>query len=159
MNKDNQNPASSGGENQLLLEHIRTVYDQYEEKLAELSILRELGSALLYINDFKRVCETILEVIIGNTIARNCSIMLMDHDCRKLFLVAATNPDGGSYIVDAKNIFSKDNVQYTLAAGEGVAGEAVSKKDSVLVKDVDESSIYASLRDTKVKIGTLFQFL
>ncbi|MBW2195508.1 MAG: GAF domain-containing protein, partial [Deltaproteobacteria bacterium] len=154
--KDNHNPVSSEGENQVLLEHIRVVYEQFEEKLAELSILRDLGAALLHINDFRRVCETILEVIIGRSVARNCSIMLMDYDRNRLFLVAATNPDRESYIVEAKDVFSKNNVRYTFAPGEGVAGKAVSKKESVFIADVEQSDLFASLKDAKVKIGTLF---
>ena len=127
----NQGPACrSEGENQLLLDQIRYAYDQFEGKLAQLSILRELGGALLYINDFRRVCETILKVIVNNTVARNCSIMLMDYECNRLFLVAATSPDGESYILDAENIFSKENVQYTFAPGQGVAGEALQKTPS-----------------------------
>ena len=154
--KHNQNLASSEGENQVLHGHIRAVYEQFEEKLSELSILRELGAALLYINDFRQVCETILEVIIGSSVARNCSIMLMDYDRNRLFLVAATNPDRESYVIEAKDVFSKNNVRYTFAAGEGVAGKAVSKKESIFIADVEQSSLFVTLEDAKVKIGTLF---
>jgi GAF domain-containing protein len=153
--KDKQNPTSPDGNNQLLLEHIRNTYSQFEEALAQLSILRELGVALLHINDFKRVCQTILEIIIKNTVAKNCSFMLMDHGQNRLFLIAAANPDGGSYIIDTRNIFSKDDVLYTFAFGEGVAGEAVAKKKPVLVKDVGESDVYSFRKDTKVKIGSI----
>jgi len=153
--KDKQNSTSPDGGNQLLLEHIRNTYSQFEEAIAQLSILRELGTALLHINDFNCVCQTILEVIIKNTVAKNCSIMLMDDGQNRLFLIAATNPDGESYIIDARNIFSKDDVRYTLAFGEGVAGEAVAKKEPVLVKDVGQSDIYSFRKETKVKIGTI----
>jgi len=153
--KDKQNSTSPDGGNQLLLEHIRNTYTQFEEALAQLSILRELGAALLHINDFKRVCQTILEIIIKNTVAKNCSVMLMDHEKNRLFLIAANNLDGESYIIDTRNIFSKDDVRYTFAFGEGVAGEAVAKKKSVLVKDVGQSDIYSFRKDTKVKIGTI----
>ena len=153
--KDKQNSASPDGDNQLLLEHIRNTYSQFEEALVQLSILRELGATLLHINDFKRVCQTILEITIKNTVAKNCSVMLMDHDKNRLFLIAATNQDGESYIIDTGSIFSKDDVRYTFAFGEGVAGEAVAKKKSVLVKNVGQSDIYSFRKDTKVKIGTI----
>jgi GAF domain-containing protein len=154
-NGSDRNPASGDGRHELLLEQIRTAYDQFEVKLTQLSILRELGAALLYINDFRRVCQTILKVAIENTVARNCSIMLMDHDCNRLFLVAAISPDGQSHIIDPKEVLSKENVRYTFAPGEGVAGEALLRKASVLVEDVDESEVYAWAEDTKVEIGTL----
>jgi two-component system cell cycle sensor histidine kinase/response regulator CckA len=153
--KDKQNSTPSDEDRNLLLENIRNTYSQFEDKLAELSILRELGIALLYINDFKRVCQTILEIIIKHTVAKNCSIMLMDHGRNQLFLIAATNQDGESYIIDAKRILSKDDVKYTFVSGEGAAGKAVAKKEPVLIKNVNESNIYTLRSDTKVKIGTL----
>jgi PAS domain S-box-containing protein len=153
--KDKQNSTSPDGGNHFLLEHIRNTYSQFEEALAQLSILRELGAALLHINDFKSVCQRILEITIKNTVAKNCSVMLMDHDKNRLFLIAATNPDMESYIIDTRNIFSKVDVRYTFAFGEGVAGEAVAKKKPVLVKDVGQSDIYSLRKDTKVKIGTI----
>jgi PAS domain S-box-containing protein len=150
-----QNSTSLNGEQHLLIEHIRNAYSQFEDKLAQLSILRELGMTLLHINDFKQVCQTILEIIIKNTVAKNCSIMLMDHDQNRLFLIAATNQDGETYLIDAKKILSKDDVQYTFAPGEGAAGEAVVKKAPVLIEDVEQSDIYAFQKETKVKIGAL----
>jgi PAS domain S-box-containing protein len=96
-----------------------------------------------------------LEIIIKNTVAKNCSFMLMDHGQNRLFLIAATNPDGESYIIDTRSIFSKDDVLYTFAFGEGVAGEAVAKKKPVLVKDVGESDVYSFRKDTKVEIGSI----
>ena len=154
-NKNKKDPAFPDKESDFLLEHIRNTYSQFEDKLVQLSILRELGTALLYINDFKRVCQILLDIIIKNTIAKNCSIMLMDHDRNRLFLIAATNPDRESFVIDARRIFSKDNVQYTFASGVGNAGEAVAKKQLVMIEDVDQSNIYTSRRDTRVKIGTL----
>jgi two-component system cell cycle sensor histidine kinase/response regulator CckA len=153
--KDRRNSTTSDGGNQFLLEHIRNAYGQLEEALAQLSVLRELGTALLYINDFKLLCQSILEITIKSTVAKNCSIMLIDHDLNRLFLIAATNPDGESYIVDTAKIFSKDDVQYTFGVGEGVAGEAIAKKKPVLVEDVGQSDIYLFRKETKVKLGTI----
>jgi len=153
--KDKQDSTSQDGRNELLLEHIRNTYGQFEEKLAQLSILRELGTALIHIDDFQRLCETIMEIIIKNSVAKNCSIMLMDQDHKRLFLIAATSSDGESFIIDARRIFSKDHVQYRFASGQGAAGEAVARKEPVLIKDVNESDIYAFRSDTRVKIGTV----
>ena len=47
--KDKQNSTHLDEDRHLPLEHIGSTYSQFEDKLAELSILRELGIALLYI--------------------------------------------------------------------------------------------------------------
>jgi len=142
-------------DNLTLLEHIREVSDNFENKLAQLSILRELGKTLHHLNDFRKICEIILDVTISNTIARNCSIMLMDFDENKLFLVAATNPEGTSYIIDPNNLFSKEDLTYTFSPGDGVAGIAIQKRQPILINDVYKSPIFFSDRMTRVSIGTL----
>ncbi len=142
-------------DNKLLLDNIRTVYNKFQDKLSQLSILRELGNILFYINDFKRICQTIMDITINNTVARNCSIMLLDFDTNKLFLVAATNPHGESYVIDTWKMFSKEDVHYTFSYGEGAAGESLQKKEPILIDDVSQSAIFNKSKKTKVKIGTL----
>ena len=154
-NRHMPDTTSPDGKQQLLIEHIRNVYNQFEDKLAQLSILRELGMILLYINDFKNVCRTILEIIINNTVAKNCSIMLMDHDQNQLFLIATTNSDGESYFVDAKKILSKHNLQYTFEPYEKVARKAVITKGPILIEDVEQSDVYPLHKENKLAIGSL----
>ena len=145
---------TNNDEKKFLLDHINDTYSKLEDKLNQLSILRELTGVLVHINNFNRTCQSILEIIINNTVAKNCSIMLMDHDRDRLFLVAATNTEGESYNIDAEKILSRDKVQYTFSTGEGTAGEAVLHKKPVLVRDVDKSKTF-SKSITKVKIGAL----
>lgn len=142
-------------DNHLLLDNIRTVYNKFQDKLTQLSILRELGNILHHINDFQGVCRTIMDIIIANTVARNCSIMLMDFEQNRLFLVAATNPDGESYIIEPSRIFSKQGLKYTFYYGEGAAGEALLTKQPVLIDDVSLSGIFHAQNETGVAIGTL----
>lgn len=142
-------------DNSLLLDNIRTVYNKFQDKLSQLSILRELGNVLLYINDFKRICETVMDITISNTVARNCSIMLLDFDLNKLFLVAATNPHGESFVIDTRKMFSKEDVHYTFSYGEGVAGECLQKKEPILIDDVSRSAMFDTSKKTRVEIGTL----
>jgi PAS domain S-box-containing protein len=156
MNKNNRQPNRFLQEdNALLLDHIRSIHDKFQDKLSQLSILRELGNIIVYINDFKRICQTIMDVTITNSVARNCSIMLMDFEQNKLFLVAATNPDGKSYIIDVRQIFSKEDLRYTFSYGEGAAGEVLKTKKAVLIDDVTESEVFNSQKNTRVPIGTL----
>jgi two-component system cell cycle sensor histidine kinase/response regulator CckA len=159
MNKTNKNNRQPNHllqeDNALLLDHIRTIHDKFQDKLGQLSILRELGNIIVYINDFKRICQTIMDVTINNSVARNCSIMLMDFEQDKLFLVAATNPDGNRYIIDVRQIFSKEDLRYTFSYGEGVAGEVLRSKKPALIDDVAESEVFNTQKDTKVPIGTL----
>ena len=55
-------------ENTLLRGQIKEVQHRYEEKIAELSVIRELGMSLLYFQEFQQICMYIMEIIIDNTI-------------------------------------------------------------------------------------------
>lgn len=143
-------------ENKVLLCKLNELSKQFEEKVSQLSMVREMGLTLMHINNFKLACQTILDVIIKNTIVQNCSIMLMDYDLNKLFLVAATDPVKHSYVIEAKNVFSKEGVRYCcMMPGEGAAGSAVKEKKSILINDVEKSPVYCLDTSTHVKIGSI----
>jgi two-component system, cell cycle sensor histidine kinase and response regulator CckA len=148
-------PELSGGENQVLKLQLREASRNFEEKIFELSIIRELGLSLSYIHDLSKIFQTILDVIIQNTLAQNCSIMLFDHDRDQLFLVAACDPLKKKYILDSHRIFTKEGLQYGYKIGEGAAGQAVLSKEPVLVEDVDKSPYFTSDPHTQIKIGSL----
>lgn len=142
-------------DNQVLLDNIRTVYDIFHDKLTQLSVLREMGGILFNITDLEKICQVIMDVTINNTVAGNCSIMLLDFEKNKLFLVAATNPDGKSYVIEPEKLFSKEGLRYTFAYGEGIAGQTLEKKEPILVDDVSRSPLFHKMSETSVKIGTL----
>jgi two-component system cell cycle sensor histidine kinase/response regulator CckA len=153
MNDINSNKLKR--ENKLLRKQIMEVQNRYETKIAELSIIRELGMSLLYVPDFQRLFKHTLDVLINNTVAQNCSIMLLDEEENQLFLLCATNYKNDSYIVDPKNIFSKEDVLYSFKPGEGISGRALLEKKPILVKSAEESKIFAKKTETPLSINSL----
>ena len=85
-------------QNQRLKRHLQKVQQRYEQKIAELSLVREFGMTLLHPSRFEIICRSILDLIIRNTVAQNCSIMLLDQEKGALFLAAASDPGGVPYI-------------------------------------------------------------
>jgi len=142
-------------ENQLLHLKNNVFSRQFKDKIAQLSIIHEIGLTLMPISNFKLACRTILDVIIKNTKTQNCSIMLLDYDKNLLFLIAALDVEKKSYLIDARNVLSKEGVHYTLRPGEGAAGRAIQEKKWFLVHDTGESTVFSSETKTKVKIGSL----
>ena len=53
-------------ENQLLQTQLKKIGDRYEEKIFELSAVKEVALSLLSTSDFRQTCINILEVIIRN---------------------------------------------------------------------------------------------
>jgi signal transduction histidine kinase len=142
-------------ENRLLREHVKSAQNRFEEKIAELSLIRELGMGLLYKQDFEQACDFILNVIIDNTAARNCSIMLLDRQESRLFLVSAADSSKNKFRIPAEKIFSKKDLVYSFALGEGVAGQAMLEKKPVVVDDASCSNGFIFDPESRVRIGSL----
>ena len=142
-------------ENQLLQTQLRRTGERFEEKIFELSVVKEVALSLLSTTDFRQTCKNILDVIIRNTIVQNCSIMLIDQDTNQLFLVAASDPEREAYVVDARQVFSKEEILYCFKVGEGVAGKAALTREPILVTDVNQSHEFAFYANPQVNIGSL----
>lgn len=116
---------------------------------------REMGMTLLHAHSFELACQLILDVILDNTVAQNCSIMLLDQEKDQLFLVCANDPVKNNYIIEPRRVFSKEGARYSFKLGEGAAGQALEKKELVLINDVKNSAHFASEYKTQVQIGSL----
>ncbi len=146
-------------ENQLLQTQLRRTGERFEEKIFELSAIKEVALSLLSTTDFRQTCKNILEVIIRNTIVQNCSIMLIDQDTNQLFLVAASDPEREAYVVDALQVFSKEEILYCFKVGEGVAGKAALTREPILVADVNQSHDFAFYANPQSTLGACFPCL
>jgi len=142
-------------ENKRLLQQVKATQNRFENKAAELSLIRELGMGLQHDRSLENACEFILNTIINNTIAQNCSVMLLDHDSDRLFLVSATDFEGNTFSVPAENVFAKKDLRYTFASGQGAAGQAVAGRKPVLVRDTSKSSVFNCEHDSRVTIKSL----
>jgi len=142
-------------ENSLLREQIRKAQSRFEAKIAELSVIREMGMVLKYINNFQEACSYILDVIIDNSVAQNCSLMLYDSEEGKLFLVGATDSGKKNFVIDSQQIFKRSGLMYLFKPGEGAAGTAFLTKEPVLICDIDGSAYFNTLSQSKTSIGSL----
>ena len=46
-------------DNFILKEQIRGIQERYEHKISELSVLHELGRAIINVHDFNKLCEAV----------------------------------------------------------------------------------------------------
>lgn len=109
-----------------------------EEKVKELSILRQLGESLLHAQNLKKICEVILEVIVGEFDTEFGSLMLFNAEKKVLKLYAAT-----SQLESAIKYFD-DSSQILIPLGKGIAGLAAAKKESILIPDTEKDERFVS---------------
>ena len=142
-------------ENRLLREQLRNIQQTYQEKIAELSMIREMNDILLHVHSFEDTCRILLHVIIKNTVSRNCSIMLLDPVKERLFLAAATDPSGKFFILETWRLFSREGITYSFKAGEGAAGRVLKTRQPALISDTEISSDFESDISGNLKIRSL----
>jgi PAS domain S-box-containing protein len=129
---------------------------RYEDKITELSTIQEAGCLLKHITDFTLVCVNLLQVVLNNTPADNCSIMLLDRSLQKLFLVAANDKEGRSFVADVRDILEKRRLRYTFDADFGVAGQAIETRSTVLVEDTLQTPAFKPTPyETTIVLGSL----
>jgi PAS domain S-box-containing protein len=129
---------------------------RYEDKITELSTIQEAGCLLKHITDFTLVCVNLLQVVLNNTPADNCSIMLLDRSLQKLFLVAANDKEGRSFVADVRDVLEKRRLRYTFDADFGIAGQAIGTRSPVLVEDTLEAPAFKPTPyETSTVIGSL----
>ncbi len=142
-------------EREFLRRQIEDLAVRLEDKIAELSVIKEMGHALGSIEDFDTTCRVILDVVLRNTLAQNFSIMLLDETVDKLYLIAASDPEEEGFVADVRDILSGRNRRYVMARGEGVAGRALAEERPILVEDVTQSDIFTTEIESRVPVGSL----
>jgi len=142
-------------EREFLRRQIEDLAVRLEDKIAELSVIKEMGHALGSIEDFEETCRVVLDVVLRNTLAQNFSIMLLDETSERLYLIAASDPEEDGFVADVRDILAGRHRRYVLAAGEGVAGRALAEQRPILVEDVNDSDIFTTTIETRVPVGSL----
>ncbi|NLA75095.1 MAG: response regulator [Deltaproteobacteria bacterium] len=136
-------------------EQVKIIQERYEKRTLELSIIHELGKAVIDVHDFHRLCENLLDTIIRNTVAENCSVMFQHRQKQSLYLICASDYNNQNYIIDPKTVFSKQGLIYAPDADRGAAGRALSDNRPVLIENTEDSKLFSAGPDTQVKIKSL----
>jgi hypothetical protein len=103
----------------------------FEKKVEELSLLKRIGDIVGYIFDQEVFYRKFMDILLEETNAENCSFMLMDDEANGLVLkMARGRNDDGAFFEhprDSGTVFS---------LGEGVAGSAALKRETILLNEV-----------------------
>jgi two-component system, cell cycle sensor histidine kinase and response regulator CckA len=139
----------------ILNEQVKVIQDNYERRLSDLSVIHELGSAVINVNDFRKLCEQILDIVIKNTVAENCSVMFMDKNKGCLYLICESELNKQQYIIDPKVVFSKERAIYVPYADKGAAGRALKDNKPLLIENTEKSDLFCADPETQVKFKSL----
>ncbi len=122
----------------------------YEEKVKELNALRRVGDALRSVLSVRKVCGEIVDVLVEEVGAENCSLMLLDRKEGTLRLKAARGKR------DARARYYEDREPETrFKLGEGVAGWVAENAKPVLIPDTSKDTRFKRAEAGGVDIRSL----
>ncbi len=126
------------------------VADREDSQEKEFVLLNRIHGAMKYIPDFGEACKAILDVVVDQMDAENCSIMLQDPLSGELTVRAARGK------TDGKSTYYPEPPQQggRFRPGEGIAGSVLKEGRAILVEDVTHEPRFVQvqgLKDQKVR--------
>lgn len=114
----------------LYFKELTKTNQRFEEKVRELSVVRRIGESLKYTREVRKVFEVIIDTIIDETNAENCSLMLLNKETSELTVKAARGQmdEEISYYHTATG-----SRQFKL--GEGIAGWVAQHGEPISIPD------------------------
>ena len=117
--------------------HALTTSNQaFMEKVKEFSIIKRLADSLQFGMGRRQICSVIVDIIIDETNAENCSLWLIDKTGRWISPYAVR----GQY--DSHTRYLTRGQGPTLEVGKGAAGWAAASGESLLIEDVSTSPYF-----------------
>ena len=124
---------------------------RFEEKVRELSLLKRVGDIISTTFNLESFCRKLAYIIIEETSAENCSLLLKDHHSENLILKVACGER------DKKITFFEDINKsiVTFPVGEGVAGKVALEGKAILIDDVNNDERFDHSKESKFPISSL----
>lgn len=115
---------------------LTTSNSAFMDKVKEFSIIKRLADSLKEGIDLHRVSCLIIDIIIDETAAENCSLWLMDRTKNCIALHAARGQD------DYETTYYPQGQGSRLQVGQGAAGWVAKTGESLLIEDVANSPYF-----------------
>ena len=124
---------------------------QFEGKIKELSLLKRIGDIISDSFNIKSFCQKLVQIIIEETEAENCSLLLKEGGSDNLILKVAYG------IRDTDVAFFEDleEAKVIFAAGEGIAGKVALEGKAIMINDVSTDERFDHSKKSNLPIGSI----
>ena len=114
-----------------------------EKGSREFILFRKIQGALRYIPDFPETCRAILDAVVDELEAENCSIMLQDPSSGELSVLAARGKG------EKNSVYYQDSPYKggRFKPGEGIAGWVLKEGQAMMVNDVKSEPRFVSVKE------------
>ena len=141
--------AQSQSQRKVLADELANTTELLEERIQGLSGVRRIVDALKHTANLPRVFEAILDAILQETTAENCSLMQLDLTNGTLGMRAAKGQQ------DQIARYHEDVVVTPFEIGKGVAGYVADSGHIVSVADVSTDARFVEVDGSDQEIGSL----
>lgn len=118
----------------LYIKELHRTTQRFEEKVRELSVVRRIGETLKYTRDPHLVFEVIIDTIIDETSAENCSLMLLNGD--ELTVRAARGQEDSEI-----SFYHTDSGSRSFKLGEGIAGWVAQYGEPISIPNIANAQV------------------
>ena len=134
------------------IEELRQERDEYArilsysssafmEKVGELSIVKRIGDSISGVSSRERLCSEVVNIIIEEISAENCSLWLVDHERGVVRLTAARGQTDDM----ARYLPPDSSISTVLPLGEGAVGWVALNGWPLLIKDTANSKRFITI--------------
>jgi transcriptional regulator with GAF, ATPase, and Fis domain len=109
----------------------------------EFILFRKIQGALRYIPDFPETCRAILDAVMDELEAENCSIMLQDPGSGELSVLAARGKGQKNSVYYQDSSYKGGQFK----PGEGIAGWVLKEGQAMMVNDVKSEPLFVSVKE------------
>jgi two-component system, NtrC family, response regulator AtoC len=124
-----------------------------QEKKKSGILFQKVQGAMRSLPDFAETCKAILDVVIDQMDAENCSLMLRDPVSGELIIRAAHGKDGKRSVYYTGHNGRGDGKRFK--AGEGIAGLVLEKGQALMLDDVRNEPRFVCLDGLNTRVGSL----
>ncbi|MBT3604015.1 MAG: GAF domain-containing protein, partial [Candidatus Latescibacteria bacterium] len=120
----------------LYIKELHRTTQRFEEKVRELSVVRRIGETLKYTRDPRKVFEVIIDTIIDETSAENCSLMLLNRETNELHTRAARGQEDTEI-----SFYHISSGTRSFKLGEGIAGWVAQYGEPIAIPDINDGEV------------------
>jgi PAS domain S-box-containing protein len=124
---------------------------QFEGKVKELSLLKRIGDIISDSFNIKSFCQNLVHIIIEETDAENCSLLLKDRGSENLILKVAY----GTRDKDIAFFEDLNQSKVIFSVGKGVAGKVALEGKAIMINDVNKDERFDRSKKSNLPIGSL----
>ena len=122
----------------------------FMEKVKEFSIVKRLAEAINWHWEKSQVCIELVDVIIDETTAENCSLWLVEEDGEHIHLAAVKGQEN-----DEAKFFAGEGERKRMKLGTGAAGWVAQKGESLLIEDVTKNPRFIPAGEDTIEVKSL----